>query len=310
MKPFQFLTIRPALIIGVQFKLQNLYYFGLSATNFPSLDVKILTTSVWVRHLFPHWTCRRVEEISNAPRVRNTLVYSSREDLEIFGSSEIGLLSRVWGLCALQCDPVSSTWAGMSRSVYQKTPGERQDYYPSSLSRSWSLCLWVSCHVFPDWCWWAPHGPNIGRNHMSLRGVNITWLWTGWCHPDSPVPHFTDLTRVSCHSSCLARTWSWCRPKKEDWLKKKDRNHWRPGCRRAPVPLAAPVSSCSGPGCRQSSPVPPPRCPVSSCSGPGHRSFLSLRVFVSVSRFLSHHKSSLINRDEWLLSFSPLASEC
>lgn len=46
MKPFQFLTIRPALIIGVQFKLQNLYYFGLSATNFPSLDVKILTTSV------------------------------------------------------------------------------------------------------------------------------------------------------------------------------------------------------------------------------------------------------------------------
>jgi len=130
MKPFQFLTIRPALIIGVQFKLQNLYYFGLSATNFPSLDVKILTTSVWVRHLFPHWTCRRVEEISNAPRVRNTLVYSSREDLEIFGSSEIGLLSRVWGLCALQCDPVSSTWAGMSRSVYQKTPGERQEYYP------------------------------------------------------------------------------------------------------------------------------------------------------------------------------------
>jgi len=113
MKPFQFLTIRPALIIGVQFKLQNLYYFGLSATNFPSLDVKILTTSVWVRHLFPHWTCRRVEEISNAPRVRNILVYSSREDLEIFGSSEIGLLSRVWGLCALQCDPVSSIWAGI-----------------------------------------------------------------------------------------------------------------------------------------------------------------------------------------------------
>jgi len=212
MKPFQFLTIRPALIIGVQFKLQNLNYFGLSATNFPSLDVKILTTSVWVRHLFPHWTCRRVEEISNAPRVRNTLVYSSREDLEIFGSSEIGLLSRVWGLCALHCDPVSSTWAGMSRSVYQKTPGERQEYYPQQPLQELAPVSLSVCHVFPDWCWWAPHGPNIGRNHMSLRGVNITWLWTGWCHPDSPVPHFTDLTRVSCHSSCLARTWSWCRP--------------------------------------------------------------------------------------------------
>jgi len=28
------------------------------------------------------------------------------------------------------------------------------------------------------------------------------------------------------------RIWSWCRPKKEDWLKKKERNQRRPGCRR------------------------------------------------------------------------------
>jgi len=30
----------------------------------------------------------------------------------------------------------------------------------------------------------------------------------------------------------VARIWSWSRPKKEDWLKKKDRNQRRPGCRR------------------------------------------------------------------------------
>jgi len=276
MKPFQFLTIRPALIIGVQFKLQNLYYFGLSATNFPSLDVKILTTSVWVRHLFPHWTCRRVEEISNAPRVRNILVYSSREDLEIFGSSEIGLLSRVWGLCALQCDPVSSIWAGMSRSVYQKTPGERQEYYPQQPLQELAPVSLSVCHVFPDWCWWAPHGPNTSHYHMSLRGVNITWLWTGWCHPDSPVPHFTDLTRVSCHSSCLARTWSWCRPKKEDWLKKKDRNQRRPGCRRKKVEATGWAPALGPSGSLSES--------ASSCPGPGSGCSLSLTVILSFSQ--------------------------
>lgn len=61
-------------------------------------------------------------------------MYASREDLEIFGSSEIGLLSRVCGLgCALPCDPVSSIWAGMQRNVYQKTPGARQESYPQQL---------------------------------------------------------------------------------------------------------------------------------------------------------------------------------
>lgn len=168
MKPFQFLTIRPALIIGVQFKLQNLYYFGLSATNFPSLDVKILTTSVWVRHLFPHWTCRRVEEISNAPRVRNTLVYSSREDLEIFGSSEIGLLSRVWGLCALQCDPVSSTWAGMSRSVYQKNPGERDRTITPAASPGAGPCV-SECLV-------TCSQTGVGELHMGPTSVAIIWV--------------------------------------------------------------------------------------------------------------------------------------
>lgn len=197
MKPFQFLTIRPALIIGVQFKLQNLYYFGLSATNFPSLDVKILTTSVWVRHLFPHWTCRRVEEISNAPRVRNILVYSSREDLEIFGSSEIGLLSRVWGLCALQCDPVSSTWAGMSRSVYQKTPGERQEYYPQQPLQELapvSLECLVTCSQ-----------TGVGELHMGPTPVTIIWVsavsTSPGCGPDGVT--LTLLSPLHRSHSCL-----------------------------------------------------------------------------------------------------------
>lgn len=75
-------------IIGVQFNHQNLNYFGLSATPF-SLDT-----------VSPGWRsdkCPQVEEYA--------FVYASREDLEIFGSSEIGLLSRVCGLgCALPCE--------------------------------------------------------------------------------------------------------------------------------------------------------------------------------------------------------------
>jgi len=69
----------------------------------------------------------------------------------------------------------------------------------------------------------------------------------------SSVPHFTDLTRVSsCHCSCLARTWSWCRPKKEDWLKKKDRNQRRPGCGRKKVEATgwAPALGPSGSLCQ------------------------------------------------------------
>jgi len=139
MKPFQFLTIRPALIIGVQFKLQNLYYFGLSATNFPSLDVKILTTSVWVRHLFPHWTCRRVEEISNAPRVRNTLVYSSREDLEIFGSSEIGFPFE-----SMRCLAVWSRELHMGRDVEEclsENPRRETGILPPAASPGAGPCV-------------------------------------------------------------------------------------------------------------------------------------------------------------------------
>lgn len=169
MKPFQFLTIRPALIIGVQFKLQNLYYFGLSATNFPSLDVKILTTSGWVRHLFPHWTCRRVEEISNAPRVRNILVYSSREDLEIFGSSEIGLLSRVWGLCALQCSVIP--WAPHGpgcRGVFIRKPQERDRNITPAASPGAGPCV-SECLV-------TCSQTGVGELHMGPTPVTIIWV--------------------------------------------------------------------------------------------------------------------------------------
>lgn len=140
-----------------------------------------------MRHLFPHWTCRRFEEISNAPRVRNTLVYSSREELEIFGSSEIGLLSRVWGLCALQCDPVSSTWAGIEECLSENPRRETGILPPAAYPGAGpcvSECL-VTCSL-----------TGVGELHMgptlvtimSNSGVNITWLWTGWCHPDSPHP--------------------------------------------------------------------------------------------------------------------------
>lgn len=238
-----FWQLGSAQIIGVQFNRQNLNYFGLSATPF-SLDT-----------VSPGWrsdNCPQVEEYA--------LVYASREDLEIFGSSEIGLLSRFCGLgCALPCDPVSSIWAGMQRNVYRKTPGERQESLtPSSFYRSWPLYLWVSWSVFSGQCWWAPHGPNTGHQDMSLRGVNIMMhqphsAVDRMVSPRLSFPHFPALTRVSsCHCSSLARTWSWCRPKKEDWLKKKDRYQRRPGSRRKKSESTgwAPVLGPSGAACR------------------------------------------------------------
>jgi len=94
-------------------------------------------------------------------------------------------------------------------------------------------------------------------------------------------PHFAALTRVSsCHCSSLARTWSWCRPKKEDWLKKKDRYQRRPGSGRKKSESTgwAPVPGPSGAFCQSRwAPVlgPALTCSLSltvilsSCSGPG-----------------------------------------
>ena len=74
---------------------------------------------------------------------------------------------------------------------------------------------------------WAQHRSLVTT--MCLRIVKTSPL--GWCQPDSslsPSPH----SCLFLPRSSLARTWSWCRPKKEDWLKKKDRNQRRPGCGR------------------------------------------------------------------------------
>lgn len=139
-----FWQLGSAQIIGVQFNRQNLNYFGLSATPF-SLDT-----------VSPGWRsdkCPQVEEYA--------FVYASREDLEIFGSSEIGLLSRVCGLgCALPC-PVSSIWAGIQRNVYQKTPGERQESLPPAASTGAGPCI-SECLVSVLWpvlvsSTWAQH---------------------------------------------------------------------------------------------------------------------------------------------------------
>jgi len=79
-----------------------------------------------------------------------------------------------------------------------------------------------------------------------------------------PPPHRPDRHRVACvdhvgrapvlgpntvsqpPAAGVDRTWSWCRPKKEDWLKKKDRYQRRPGCGRKKTRHCW-VSSSSGP---------------------------------------------------------------
>ena len=49
------------------------------------------------------------------------------------------------------------------------------------------------------------------------------------------------------HFLCFIKISSGPWPKKEDWLKKKDRNQRRPGCRRKKTWLEDRVSSCLGP---------------------------------------------------------------
>jgi len=126
------------------------------------------------------------------------------------------------------------------RGLFIRKPPERdRSVTPSSLSSSWPLCLWVSVSV--PWpvlvsSTWAQHwSPWYESPRCQHHDVSASL----GCGPDGvtptlfSVPHFTVLTRVSsCHCSSLARTWSWCRPKKEDWLKKKDRYQRRPGCGR------------------------------------------------------------------------------
>jgi len=88
---------------------------------------------------------------------------------------------------------------------------------------------------------WAQHRSLVTT--MCLRIVKTSPL--GWCQPDSslsPSPH----SCLFLPRSSLARTWSWCRPKKEDWLKKKDRYQRRPGCGRKKTRHCW-VSSSSGP---------------------------------------------------------------
>jgi len=254
-----FWQLGSAQIIGVQFNRQNLNYFGLSATPF-SLDVS------------PGWRsdkCPQVEEYA--------FVYASREDLEIFGSSE--LLSRVCGLgCALPCDPVSSIWAGMQRNVYQKTPGERQESLtPSSFYRSWPLYLWVSVSVLWPVLVSSTRARHWSSGYESPRcqhhdaSAALGYGPNGVTPTLFSFPHFPALTRVSsCHCSSLARTWSWCRPKKEDWLKKKDRYQRRPGSRRKKSGSTgwAPVLGPSGTSCRSRwAPVlgPALTCSVTHC---------------------------------------------
>lgn len=154
----------------------------------------------------------------------------------------------------------------------------------SRFYRSWPLCLWVSVRVHwpvlvsstraQHWSSWY-ESPRCQHHDVSAalgcgpNGVTPTLF---------SFPHFAALTRgSSCHCSSLARTWSWCRPKKEDWLKKKDRYQRRPGCgRKKSEPTGwAPVLGPSGAACQ--SRWAPVLGPALACS-------LSLTVILSFSQ--------------------------
>jgi len=93
----------------------------------------------------------------------------------------------------------------------------------------------------------------------------------------------TPLSPLSPHFS-IGRAWSWCRPKKEDWQKKKDRNQRRPGCPRSQAEAVGWWAPVQGPThCSHT---------VTHCHG------------VSLSL---HHNLS-ITRRAWLLE--PAVSHC
>ena len=67
-----------------------------------------------------------------------------------------------------------------------------------------------------------PHRPDglSPQSTLSRADWSVGWLYSITVH------HHCSISRV------VLRIWPWSRPKKEDWLQKKDRTHWRPGCRR------------------------------------------------------------------------------
>jgi len=140
-----------------------------------SLKVNIFTTSVWVRHLSPHWTCRRVEEISDPPGWGICLCVFFASGLTNFriGRDWVTIERMRTRMClAVQCDPESSTWAGMPRNVYRKPPGRDRNVTPSSVSPGAGPCVSAClCQCSLAGAGELHRGPALVT--LSLRGVNI-----------------------------------------------------------------------------------------------------------------------------------------
>jgi len=103
-------------------------------------------------------------------------------------------------------------------------------------------CVNVIKHV-GELQYWAQHHPESCHHQPQLCGLIVTI--------DDTRSH-VDISPPSRSTHAVARIWSWCRPKKEDWLKKKDRNQRRPGCGRKKVEATgwAPALGPSGSLCQ------------------------------------------------------------
>jgi len=92
----------------------------------------------------------------------------------------------------------------------------------------------------------VPQFPSTLRAPVTPSTIGVMWCSTpfrGLTLHDKPrdfttfnnkiAPPYHEIRHISISTWGVwytYRAWSWCRPKKEDWQKKKDRNQRRPGC--------------------------------------------------------------------------------
>jgi len=154
----------------------------------------------------------------------------------------------------------------------------RNEWIPTLINYpSWSIrCSnYITVSMLSNMLVSSSTGPNIILSHVIINPNYVDWyLHDSWCHLLSLFP-------PSRSTHAVARIWSWCRPKKEDWLKKKDRNQRRPGCGRKKL-WQCWVSSSSGPQhCH--TPV-----LVSSCPGPNTGSCIIITCHPPVTSLTCH----------------------
>jgi len=101
------------------------------------------------------------------------------------------------------CSSFNHSWAGSTVSLHFTCP-----VTPSTIGVMWWSTPFRGLTLHDKPRDFTTFNNKIAPPHHEIRHISIS-TWGVWY---------------------TYRAWSWCRPKKEDWQKKKDRNQRRPGC--------------------------------------------------------------------------------